>query len=200
MPTDLVLASASPRRLELLTRIGVPVEVAPADVDEAVLPGESPEACVLRLSRDKALAVAGRLGGGRWVLAADTVVALEDCILGKPDSPAEAREMLTRLLGRTHRVVTGFALVGPAGEAASRAVTTEVDLRAAGPGEIDGYVASEEWRGKAGGYAAQGIAAAFITAVRGSFSNVVGLPLAEVIVELTRAGAALPDYARGAPA
>ena len=196
----LVLASASPRRLELLRRIGVSVEVVPADVDEAVLPGESPEACVLRLAGAKARAVQARVGPARWVLAADTVVALEADILGKPGSPAEARAMLERLLGRTHRVLTGFALVGPGAPAIERAVTTEVDLRAAGAGEVDGYVASDEWRGKAGGYAAQGIAAAFITAVRGSFSNVVGLPLAEVVVELARTGAARPDYASGAAA
>jgi septum formation protein len=199
MSAPLVLASASPRRLELLIRCGIAVEVIRADIDEAVLPDELPEACALRLASAKAASVSAR-APGRHVLAADTVVALDRVILGKPADPAEARRMLAQLAGRTHRVVTGFALHGPAGEASARAIATEVEFRYLAARDIDGYATTGEWRGKAGGYAAQGIAAAFIVAVRGSFSNVVGLPLAEVLIELGRAGAAAPNYAHATPA
>jgi len=199
MSAPLILASASPRRLELLRRVGLSVDVIPAAVPEEPAAGEAPDALAVRLARDKALAVAGG-APGRWVLGADTVVALAGDTLGKPSGPEEARAMLARLSGATHRVITGFALVGPSGLHVARAVSTEVDMREVPPAEIESYVASGEWRGKAGGYAAQGIAAAFITAVRGSFTCVVGLPLSEVLVELARAGAARPDYAGGEPA
>jgi septum formation protein len=195
----LILASASPRRRELLARVGIDVEVVPADVDETSPPGEPAAACAVRLAGSKAHAVASR-APGRWVLAADTVVEIDGDLLAKPADPAEAAVMLRRLSGRTHRVVTGFALVGPSGAApVLRAVTTEVDLRHIADRDVAGYVASGEWRGKAGGYAVQGIAAAFVVAIRGSITNVVGLPLAEVLVELERAGAAHPDLGRGDP-
>ncbi|HUS68173.1 MAG TPA: Maf family protein [Kofleriaceae bacterium] len=195
----LILASASPRRRELLARVGIDVEVAPADVDESSPPGEPAAGCALRLAGAKAHAVAARMPG-RWVLAADTVVEIDGDLLAKPADEAEAAAMLRRLSGRTHRVVTGFALVGPGAAPILRAVTTEVDLRAIADRDVAGYVASREWEGKAGGYAVQGIAAAFVAAIRGSITNVVGLPLAEVLVELERAGAACVDLARGAPA
>ena len=196
----LILASASPRRRELLARVGIDVEVVPADVDETSPPGEAADRCARRLAGSKARAVAAR-APGRWVLAADTVVEIDGELLAKPADAAEAAAMLRRLSGRTHRVVTGFAILGPTGAApVLRAVTTEVDLRAIADRDVDGYVASREWEGKAGGYAVQGIAAAFVVAIRGSITNVVGLPLAEILVELERAGAALPDLARGEPA
>ena len=201
----LILASGSPRRRELLTRVGLELDVVPADLDETPLPGETPLACACRLAGDKARAVAASpAAAGRWVLAADTVVELEGDSLGKPDGAEHAAAMLARLAGRSHRVITGFALVGPAAAtppaAAIDAVTTEVFMRPLAPAEIAAYVESGEWRGKAGGYAAQGIAAAFITEVRGSFTNVVGLPLSQVLEALARAGAAGPDLARGRPA
>jgi len=195
----LVLASASPRRLELLTRVGVEVEVLPAAIDETPQLAERPSACALRLASEKAAATAGR-APGRWVLAADTVVEVDGIMLGKPDDSASAAAMLAQLSGRTHRVVTGYAIRGPDGTSTARAVTTEVDFRELAGDEIDGYVASGEWRGKAGGYAAQGIAAAFVSAVRGSFTNVIGLPLAEVLIDLERTGAVRADLARGVPA
>ena len=195
----LVLASASPRRLELLTRVGLEVEVSPAAIDETPQLAERPSACALRLASEKA-AVAAAVLPGRWVLAADTVVEIDGVMLGKPDDAASAAGMLAQLAGRTHRVVTGYAIRGPDGASTARAVTTEVDVRDLTPEEIEGYVASGEWRGKAGGYAAQGIAAAFVTAVRCSFTNVVGLPLAEVLADLAQTGAIRADFARGVPA
>jgi septum formation protein len=195
----LVLASASPRRLELLTRVGVEVEVSPAAIDETPQLAERPSACALRLASEKA-AVAAAVLPGRWVLAADTVVEVDGIMLGKPDDAAGAAAMLVQLAGRTHRVITGYAIRGPDGTSTARAVTTEVDFRELAPDEVEEYVASGEWRGKAGGYAAQGIAAAFVTAVRGSFTNVIGLPLAEVLMDLAQTGAPRADLARGVPA
>ena len=197
--SPIVLASASPRRRELLERIGVAIEVMPADVDETPAPGEPPMSYVRRVAGAKAAAVVG-VAPGRWVLAADTVVEIDGVILGKPSGPGQAREMLDRLVGRTHRVITAFALRGPAGEEIARDVATEVVFRAAPADQIAAYVRAGEWRDKAGAYAAQGMAAAFVTEVRGSFTNVVGLPLVEVLDELVRAGAAAPDFERGVPA
>jgi len=195
----LVLASASPRRLELLTRVGLEVEVLAAAIDETPQPAERPSACALRLATEKAAAAAVR-APGRWVLAADTVVEVDGIMLGKPADRVEAAAMLAQLASRTHRVITGYAILSPDGASTARAVTTEVDFRELQPDEIDGYMATGEWRGKAGGYAAQGIAAAFVSAVRGSFTNVIGLPLSEVLVDLDRAGAIRADLARGVPA
>jgi septum formation protein len=195
----LVLASASPRRLELLARVGITAEVMPTEIDETPLEHERPSACALRLASEKAAAAAA-LAPGRWILAADTVVEIDGDMLGKPNDDREALAMITRLVGATHRVITAYAVRAPDGGSTARAVTTEVTFREATAGEVTAYVRSGEWRGKAGGYAAQGIAAAFVTAVHGSFSNVVGLPLAEVLVDLERAGALRVDLASGVPA
>lgn len=191
----LILASASPRRRELLERIGFVLSVQPADADERVVPGETATAYAVRVAALKADSIAGG-----WVLAADTVVEIDGAILGKAADEAEARSMLEQLLGREHRVTTAFSIRGPQGVAADRHVTTEVSMRAASAGEIDGYVAAGEWRGKAGAYAVQGMAAAFVTGIRGSITNVIGLPLAEVVQALAAAGADVPDYRRGVPA
>ena len=158
-----------------------------------------PISCALRLASEKAAAAAALLPG-RWVLAADTVVEIDGIMLGKPADSTDAAAMLAQLSGRSHRVVTGYAIRGPDGASTARAVTTEVDFRELQPDEIDGYVTSGEWRGKAGGYAVQGIAAAFVTALRGSFTNVIGLPLAEVLMDLDLAGAIRADLSRGVPA
>ena len=173
----LVLASASPRRRALLAQIGLePDDVRPADVDEAPLPGEAPRAQALRLARAKAAAVAARLGPA-WTLAADTVAARGRRALGKPADAAQARAFLALLSGRRHRVWTGVAAIAPDGRAASRVVMTAVRFKRLAPREIDACVESGEWRGKAGGYAIQGLAGGFVVAVNGSPSNVVGLPL-----------------------
>jgi len=189
----LVLASASPRRRELLARAGVRFDALAADVDESVRPGEAPRAYAARVAADKASA-GRRARPDAWVLAADTIVVVGDAILGKADGPADAARMLARLSGRRHVVMTATCLLGPDAAATRRLVETEVEFRALGAGEIDSYVAGGEWQGKAGAYAAQGRAAAFITAIHGSYTNVVGLPLAETLADLVRLGVAAPIY------
>src|SRR5690242_7253110 len=151
----LILASASPRRRELLERVGLALEVRPADVDETPLPGEAPRAYVARVARAKAQALARP---GAWVLAADTTVTIDGAILGKAADGAEAAAMLRRLSGRVHEVITAFTLLGDA--ARDEVVASEVELVALDEPTIAAYVASGEWRGKAGAYAIQGIGAA----------------------------------------
>jgi len=179
-PPVILLASASPRRSELLRQIGVAHEVRPVDVDESVRPGEAPAAYVLRLAEAKAEALWTRLAPEerRPVLAADTTVALEGVIFGKPADPAEARSMLSGLAGRTHEVHTAVAL-RHAGGAAARVSTSSVSLRALAAEELDWYCRSGEPDDKAGGYAVQGRAALFIRHIAGSYSGIMGLPLYE---------------------
>jgi septum formation protein len=201
MTQPLILASASPRRRELLERIGLSIEVLPAGIDESVRDGESPARYVERIARGKAEAI-GPLPG-RWVLAADTTVALGDAIFGKAETPDEAAAMLRALSGRSHQVLTSFVLLGERDGAAqvhTGLVASEVAMVALDEAAIADYVASGEWRGKAGAYALQGIAAALVREVRGSVTNVVGLPLAEVIAALREVGAPLPRMATGIPA
>jgi len=198
--TDLILASASPRRRELLERLGLVLEVLPADLDESVLPGEAAADYARRIAAAKCDAVADGAAAGRAlaVLAADTTVVVEGEILGKPADEAAGRAMLARLAGRRHEVVTAYTI--RFGERRlARAVTTVVSVRALQPAEIDAYVACGEGRDKAGGYAVQGIAAAFVTDLRGSLTNVIGLPLAEVLADLQALGAlrAYPPAAFG---
>jgi septum formation protein len=190
----LILASASPRRLELLERVGVDAVVRPSDVDERQHAGESPADYVRRVAAAKAAACARE--PDQWVLAADTIVELDGDVLGKARDADEARAMLRRLVGRTHRVTTAVCLVGPFG-ARALAVTTEVDLAAADDATVADYVASGEWEGKAGAYAVQGIAAALVREVRGSITNVIGLPLSEVVELLRECGAARISFHRG---
>ncbi|HSQ00964.1 MAG TPA: Maf family protein [Candidatus Dormibacteraeota bacterium] len=182
----LVLGSASPRRAALLREIGMPFTVCASDVPETPLPGEAPAAFARRAALDKGDAVA-RLCPGAWVLAADTVVAIDDQILGKPCDDADARRMLRLLANRRHDVLTGVALFAPDGVCADALVVrTAVTFRAVSDGEIAAYVASGEPADKAGAYAIQGGAAGFVRAVDGSYSNVVGLPVDEVRALLTR--------------
>lgn len=172
----LILASASPRRLELLRRLGVPFEVVTSDVGEAWPSGPAPEGAKA-LALAKARSVARRLAGA-VVLGADTAVVLEGQVFGKPASPQEARRMLRALRGREHEVVTGVALVeAPAGRETATAVVTRVRMRAYSEAEIDTYVASGEPYDKAGAYAIQGAGGALVGAVDGCYTNVVGLPL-----------------------
>jgi septum formation protein len=190
---DLVLASASPRRRELLERIGLRLRVAPVDLDETPRPGEAARPYAQRLAAEKCAACVERGAGDELpVLAADTVVVVEGQIFGKPADEAEASAMLQRLSGRRHEVVTAYHIRHRGAEVA-RAVTTAVTFRLLAPAEVQAYVASGEWRGKAGGYAVQGIAALFATELRGSLTNVIGLPLAEVVADLRAAGG-LPGY------
>jgi len=184
----LVLASASPRRIELLRQIGiVPDRIDPADIDETPAPGELPPAHVVRLAEAKARAVAPRHPGA-FILAADTVVACGRRILPKAEDEATARVCLTLLSGRRHRVYGGVAVMTPPGETAIRRVVTQVAFKRLSKTELDAYLASGEWRGKAGGYAIQGRAGAFVTMLQGSYSGVVGLPLYETLNLLTGLG------------
>lgn len=188
----LVLASASPRRRELLSSLGVPFDVVASDADESIAPGEPPERAAQSLALRKARTVATRVAGP--VLAADTlVVAADGGVLGKPCSATEAEAMLRRLSGTTHRVVTGVCLLGSDRSAAPRvaADVTRVTMRTLGADEISAYAASGEPFGKAGGYAIQETGDRFVTAVDGSWSNVVGLPL-EVVGAWLRDGGLLP--------
>jgi septum formation protein len=175
----LVLASASPRRLELLRQVDiVPDRIDPADIDETPRRGELPPGLVLRLAEAKARVVMPRHPGA-FILAADTVVACGRRILPKAEDAATARACLTLLSGRRHRVHGGIALATPAGDLALRRVVSQVAFKRLSDAELRAYLDSGEWRGKAGGYAIQGLAAAFIPWISGSYSNVVGLPLHE---------------------
>jgi septum formation protein len=183
----LILASSSPRRLALLRQAGVePAQLESPQVDETPLPREQPPVHALRLAHAKNAAVVARLGAAEpsFVLAADTVVACGRRILPKTTEAADAERCLRLLSGRRHRVYTGVVVSGPQGSAA-RVVMTMVHFKRLHQGEIDAYLASAEWHGKAGGYAVQGRAEAFVTAINGSYSNVVGLPLA-VTLDLMR--------------
>ena len=187
----LILASASPRRLDLLARIGVvPDAVVPADVDESVPKGELPRAHALRLAREKALAVA-QSDPEALVLAADTVVAVGRRILPKVEDEATLRACMELLSGRRHRVLTGVALAVPGGAVRERLVETIIAIKRLSPQEIDFYAAHGEWRGKAGGYALQGYGEVYVRHIAGSYSNVVGLPLAETRLMLKSAGYAI---------
>jgi septum formation protein len=173
----LVLASASPRRLALLAQIGItPDEVIAADIDETPLKGETPRLLAVRLARAKAEAVRA---DGALVLAADTVVAVGRRVLPKAESEAQARACLALLSGRTHRVYTGVAAKTPTGAIRDRLVETRVTFKRLSAVEIETYIASREWQGKAGGYAAQGLAGRYVTHIIGSYSSIVGLPLYE---------------------
>jgi septum formation protein len=175
----LVLASASPRRLDLLRQIGIaPDHVDPADIDETPLPRELPGPHVVRLAQTKAEEVRKRHPDA-FILAADTVVGCGRRILGKPPDEAAARRYLALLSGRRHRVYGGVAVIAPGGKAATRRVVSQVGLKRLSDSELAGYLATGEWRGKAGGYAIQGRAAALISWISGSYSNAVGLPLYE---------------------
>lgn len=184
-----VLASASPRRLDLLAQIGiVPDRVRPAEIDETPMRDELPRPLAQRLAEEKALAVAEAEGAGCAILAADTVVAVGRRILPKAEDAETARRCLSRLSGRRHIVYGGIALIGPDGRVRSRVVETAVVFKRLEAPEIDAYIASGEWDGKAGGYAIQGSAAALIRRIGGSYTNVVGLCLHETYKLLTGIG------------
>lgn len=182
----LVLGSGSPRRLELLAQIGiVPADIRPPDIDETPLRGELPRPYVIRMAREKAQAVP--CGAGEVILCADTTVAMGRRIMGKPENAAEAAAFLHAMSGRRHRVITAVAV--KRGEALFvKDVVTTVQMKRLSNAEVNSSLASGDWQGKAGGYAIQGPAGAFIPWISGSFTGVVGLPLAEAAGLLTAAG------------
>ena len=183
----LVLASASPRRLDLLRQVGIePAKIDPAHIDETPGPRELPRAYALRMAKAKLAAVACRHPSA-VVLAADSVVACGRRILPKAESIEEARTCLALLSGRRHRVLGGVAVGGASGAVHTRLVETAVRFKRLEPAEIDDYIQSGEWQGKAGGYAIQGRAALFVAFISGSYSNVVGLPLFETAALLRSA-------------
>lgn len=183
----LILASASPRRLALLQQAGIePDTLVPAEIDETPLPRESPRKLALRLARGKASEAARRIRDdeqwqGSVLLAADTVVCVGRRILPKAETVEEADACIRLLSGRAHRVYTGLCRVDQAGRVTTKLVETRVRFKRLSKEEIEAYLASGEWRGKAGGYAIQGIAGAFAISLVGSYTNVVGLPLAEAV-------------------
>lgn len=189
-PRPLVLASASPRRRELLGTLGLRFEVRPCDVDESVVVGETPRDYVRRLAEEKLHAAFALADVGEaFVLASDTTVVADEVILGKPEDAAEGRAMLERLSDRTHEVRTAIALGRVGRTLEVRDVVTRVVFRALGADEIARYVAIGEGRDKAGGYGIQGLAGGFVARIEGSYSNVVGLPVAETLELLVAHGA-----------
>jgi septum formation protein len=184
----LILASASPRRRDLLAREGVRFEIIPADIVEQPMPGESPVALAGRLAGEKALAIAQRIGPEpvRWILGADTIVVIDDDILGKPVDVEDAERLLTKLVGRTHSVITAFSLVC-SDDCEPHVDWTEsrVTMRSADTEEIRAYVATGEPMDKAGAYALQGMGGALVEKVVGSRDNVIGLPVAQVLERWT---------------
>jgi septum formation protein len=189
----LVLASSSPRRLALLRQVGIePDRVVEPEIDEAVLAGELPHRHAERLAGAKARAVAERAAAPAYVLAADTVVACGRRILPKAMDQATAARCLELLSGRRHRVHGGIAVVTPEGRLVTRLVTTQVRFKRLAPREIAAYLATLDWQGKAGGYAIQGRAAAFVPWINGSYANVVGLPLVETLGLLEGLGWQVP--------
>jgi septum formation protein len=183
----LVLASASPRRLALLSQVGIePDALRPATIDETPHKGEMPRTLVARLARAKAEAARDQIANDRdladaYVLAADTIVAVGRRVLMKPSVIEEAVASLQLLSGRAHRVLTGLCLIMPDDRVRQRIVDTRVRFKRLAKDEIEAYIASREWRGKAGGYAIQGLAGCFVQKIVGSYTNVVGLPLTEVV-------------------
>ena len=181
MSGRLILASASPRRLELLAQAGItPDAVVPADIDESPLPHERPRSLAERLARSKAEAIAAQYPDD-FVLAADTVVAMGIRVLEKPADAAEATKFLRKLSGRRHRVIGGICGIAPGGVVRAKTIVTQVRFKRLTDAEIAAYIASGEWQGKAGGYAIQGAAGALIPWINGSYTNVVGLALTETL-------------------
>jgi len=188
-PRALVLGSSSPRRRELLAAAGFAFEIAEPDVDERALPGESATAQARRLALEKARAVTARFPGGACVLAADTLVVVDQDVLGKPRDAEEAVEMLLRIQGRTHLVLTGFALVvRELGLEDFGVIESEVRMHRVDRETARAYAASGEPLDKAGAYAAQGEGGRFVAEIRGSRTNVIGLPMEAIVPRLARAG------------
>ena len=201
----LVLASASPRRLELLQQVGIePERLLPTDVDETPQRAETPRALAKRLARLKAMAAFETLRArgeteGRWTLGADTVVAVGREVMPKAEIADDAVANLRILSGRTHRVYTGVCVVTPGGKTRERLVESRVRFKRLSREDIERYVASGEWQGKAGGYAIQGRAGAFVVKLAGSYTGIVGLPLYETLSLLAGEGFVVPSIGADAP-
>ena len=184
----MILASKSPRRYELLKQVGLDFEVIPSRIEEDFIAEESPEQHVIRLAKAKALEVGSRFPD-RWVIAADTIVYIDGSIFGKPENREKALEMLRRLSGQEHWVLTGFSVHHLAKRIGDQeAVQTAVKVKTLNPVEMEWYIQTGEPFDKAGGYAVQGVGSFMIESIRGSYTNVVGLPLCELIQMLERLG------------
>ncbi len=184
----LLLASQSPRRRELLGQLGLKFSLTSADIDEIQLEGEAPADFVERMAREKAQAAAGNFSEG-WILAADTIVVLQDRILGKPEDKTAARKMLTLISGNWHQVLTAFTLYNPANNRRlTRIDSSRVKIAALSGAQVKAYVNTGEPLDKAGSYAVQGIGGAFVEAIEGSPTTVIGLPLKLVVDELLECG------------
>lgn len=188
---EIVLASASPRRQELLASVGAQFQVIPSHIDEQRQADENPTDFVLRLSEEKAAEVAERGDTvGRWFIGSDTIVLCDEQILGKPSCAEDSQRMLNMLSGRSHKVLSGYAIIDRhTNHCLRRCITTEVTFRSLTAQEIDGYIASGEPADKAGSYAIQGLGAFMVTSINGSYSSVVGLPLAQIVEDLQQLGA-----------
>ncbi|WP_377294168.1 Maf-like protein [Rhizobium sp. SG2393] len=193
-PQTLILASGSPRRVELLAQVGItPDRLMPMDLDETPKRAEHPRSLARRLSAEKARAAEAAIRGdqewaGSYILAADTVVCVGRRILPKPELVSEANAALTLLSGRSHRVYTGVCLITPDRKLRQRIIDTKVRFKRLSTLEVESYLASGQWRGKAGGYGIQGIAGSFVVKLVGSYTNVVGLPLQETVTLLSGEG------------
>ena len=187
-PHPLILASGSPRRRDLLEQAGLTFRVIPSTLDESSVRVSPPENHVRVLANAKAMEIA-ELYPKSWVIGADTLVLMGDAVLGKPDSAARARQMLNALSGRTHRVLTGYCICCKgAGRSFSETVETKVLFKTVSEGEIDWYINTSEPYDKAGGYAVQGLGTFLVKRIEGSYTNVVGLPVCEVMEYLLREG------------
>jgi len=182
----LILASSSPRRKELLQNLGIPFKIHPSNIEEKAVNVDEFEEFALNMATEKAKCVYDKLKDG-WILGADTIVVIDGKLFGKPRNYQDAKNMLNVLSGREHTVITGFCIIDPSGEIShSESVTSKVNIRKLSEEEIDAYLATKEPFDKAGAYAVQGIGAFMIKSINGSYTNVVGLPLCEVIVALKK--------------
>lgn len=194
MKTQLILASTSPRRIELMKQVGLTFQVRSPDADETPARGESPRTLVIRLAREKAFSVGRKCKSSKTlIIAADTIVVASGGreILGKPKTQAEARRMLKKLSGKWHTVLTGYCILplgirGMSAPSVTRVISSSVKIRKLSNQEISGYVATGEPMDKAGSYAAQGIGMALVESIRGSYTNVVGLPMCQLLSDLKR--------------
>jgi len=190
MNSRIILASTSPRRKELLQSVGIQFEIVAPSSDESLLGSENPKVYVLRLASEKALSVSLNLEGNFLVIGADTIVVVDNEILGKPSNEEEARAMLSKISGREHNVLTAFCIAQPKNNVLhSEVVDTKVRVKTLEPQEIQGYIKTGEPMDKAGAYGIQGIGAFMIRGISGSYTNVVGLPIVEVLEALNKLGA-----------